>query len=177
MEQLQDGVAQATRTVQAQADAYRGDEQRPLGGYVTIMALFGALLAGAAGLAFATGRKLPPGVGPWDLLLMAAGTHKLSRTLSKDAVTSPLRAPFTRYEGTGGPAEVMEEVRHRDGLRHSIGELITCPFCLDVWIATGFTVGLVFAPRLTRLVAAALTATTGADFLHLLYAKAQAVGS
>ena len=75
MEQLQDGVAQATRTVQAQADAYRGDEQRPLGGYVTIMALFGALLAGAAGLAFATGRKLPPGVGPWDLLLMAAGRY------------------------------------------------------------------------------------------------------
>ena len=43
----------------------------------------------------------------------------------------------------------MEEVRHRDGLRHSIGELITCPFCLDIWIAAGFTIGLVFAPRLT----------------------------
>ena len=173
MQQVHNGVTQAAK---AEADAYRGDEERPLGGYVVIMAVFGALISGAAGLAFATGRKLPPGVGPWDLLLIAAGTHKLSRTLAKDAVTSPLRAPFTRYTETGGPAEVMEEVRHRDGLRHSIGELITCPFCLDVWIAAGFTIGLVFAPRLTRLVAAALTAVTGADFLHLFYAKAQQVG-
>ena len=172
--QVHNGVAQAAK---AEADAYRGDEDRPLGGYVVIMAVFGALLTGAAGLAFATGRKLPHGVGPWDLLLMAAGTHKLSRTLTKDSVTSPLRAPFTRYQETGGPAEVMEEVRHKDGLRHSIGELITCPFCPDIWIAAGFTIGLVFAPRLTRLVAAALTAVTGADFLHLLYAKAQEVES
>ncbi len=170
MQQVQNGVVQAA---QEEADAYRDGETRPLGGYVVIMAVFGALLSGAAGLALATGRKLPPGVGPWDLLLIAAGTHKLSRTLSKDAVTSPLRAPFTRYKDTGGPAEVMEEVRHYDGLRHSIGELITCPFCLDVWIAAGFTIGLVFAPRLTRLVAATLSAVTGADFLHLLYAKAQ----
>jgi hypothetical protein len=177
MAQVQDGVAQISQTARAEADAYRGGEQRPLGGYVVIMALFGALVSGAAGLAFATGRKLPAGVGPWDLVLLAAGTHKLSRTLSKDAVTSPLRAPFTRYQETGGPAEVMEEVRHKGGLRHSIGELITCPFCLDVWIAAGFTIGLVFAPRLTRLIAAALTATTGADFLHLLYAKAQEVAS
>jgi hypothetical protein len=172
--QVHNGVAQAA---EAEADAYRGDEDRPLGGYVVIMAVFGALISGAAGLAFATGRKLPPGVGPWDLLLIAAGTHKLSRTLTKDAVTSPLRAPFTRYRETGGPAEVMEEVREKGGLRHSIGELITCPFCLDVWVAAGFTIGLVFAPRLTRLVAATLTAVTGADFLHLLYAKAQEVES
>ena len=170
MQQVQNGVAQAAKT---EADAYRNGEQRPLGGYVVVMAVFGAILSGAAGVAFATGRRLPEGIGPWDLLLIAAGTHKLSRTLTKDAVTSPLRAPFTRYQDTGGPAEVMEEVRHRDGLRHSIGELITCPFCLDVWIAAGFTIGLVFAPRLTKLVAAALTAVTGADFLHLLYAKAQ----
>jgi hypothetical protein len=174
MQQVRNGVAQ---TAKAEADAYRGGEDRPLGGYVTIMAVFGALLSGVAGVAVATGRKLPPGVGPWDLLLIAAGTHKLSRTLTKDAVTSPLRAPFTRYTNTGGPAEVMEEVRHRDGLRHSIGELITCPFCLDIWVAAGFTIGLVFAPRLTRLVATALTAITGADFLHLLYAKAQEVAS
>jgi hypothetical protein len=31
----------------------------------------------------------------------------------------------------------------------------------------------VFAPRATRLVAGVFTALTGADFLHLAYAKAQ----
>jgi Protein of unknown function (DUF1360) len=164
------GLVEATRD---EADAYRHGEDRPLGGYVLVMAVFAALVAGAAGLAAASGRRLPDGVGPWDLLLITAGTHKLSRTLSKDAVTSPLRAPFTRYARTGGPAEVMEEVRTASGVRHAIGELVTCPFCLDVWIATGFTFGYVFAPRATRLVAATFTALTGADFLHLLYAKGQ----
>lgn len=64
---------------------------------------------------------------PWDVILLAAGTHKLSRTISKDSVTAPLRAPFTRYVDRGGPAEVMEEVRATGGLRHSVGELLTCP--------------------------------------------------
>ena len=40
-------------------------------------------------------------------------------------------------------------------------------------IATGFTMGLVFAPRVTRLIAATFTAVAGADFLQLLHAKAQ----
>ena len=155
-----------------EADEYRNGEDRPLGGYVLVMAVFAALVSGAAGLAALTRRPVPA-LGPWEVVLLAAGTHKLSRTVSKNAVTSPLRAPFTRYKGVGGPSEVMEEVRATSGLRHSIGELLTCPFCLDVWVATGFTIGLVFAPRLTRLVAGALTALTGADFLHLLYAQAQ----
>lgn len=170
MTQAQNGVAAAAKE---HAEAYSDGEDRPLGGYAVVLAVFASLVAGAAGLAAATGRRLPAGVGPWDVVLLAAGTHKLSRTVSKNAVTSPLRAPFTRYKGVGGPSEVMEEVRATSGLRHSIGELLTCPFCLDVWVATGFTIGLVFAPRLTRLVAGALTALTGADFLHLLYAQAQ----
>ncbi|HZG90587.1 MAG TPA: DUF1360 domain-containing protein [Pseudonocardia sp.] len=157
----------------AEADAYREGEDRPLGGYVLVMSVFAALVAGAVGLAVLTGRRVPQTVGPWDVVLLAAGTHKLSRTISKDSVTAPLRAPFTRYTGRGGPAEVMEEVRAASGLRHSLGELLTCPFCLDVWISTGFAIGYVFAPRHTRLVAATFTALTGADFLQLAYAKAQ----
>ena len=34
-----------------------------------------------------------------------------------------------------------------------IGELLVCPYCLDVWTATGFLGGLVVAPRATRWVA------------------------
>jgi hypothetical protein len=160
-------------TARAEAESYRAGEDRPLGGYLVVMSVFAALVSGAAGIAAGTGRRLPPNMGPWDVLLLAAGTHKLSRTISKDSVTSPLRAPFARYAGRGGPAEVSEEVRDGNGLRHSLGELLTCPFCLDVWIATGFSIGLVFAPRATRMVAGTFTALTGADFLQLAYAKAQ----
>ncbi len=46
-----------------------------------------------------------------DLALLSVATHKISRLLAKDPVTSPLRAPFTRFEGTSGPAELKEDVR------------------------------------------------------------------
>ena len=50
---------------------------------------------------------------------------------------------------------------------------MTCPFCLDMWVATGFAIGLVFAPRFTRLIAGVFTVLAGADFLQLGYAMAQ----
>ncbi|MBO0878410.1 MAG: DUF1360 domain-containing protein, partial [Pseudonocardia sp.] len=93
-------------------------------------------------------------------------------TLAKDAVTSPLRAPFTRYAGTGGPAEVMEEVRG-GSLRHALGEMLSCPFCLDLWVATGFALGLVSAPRASRLIGATFGALAGADLLQLAYSTTQ----
>ena len=156
----------------AEAQSYRHGERRPLGGYVVVMAVF-ATIAGCLGLLAVSRRRLPDRVSPFDVVLLALGTHKLSRVLSKDAVTSPLRAPFTRYRDTGGPGEVMEEARAAGQLRHAIGELVTCPFCLDMWIATGFALGLVFAPKATRLIAATMAALTGADFLQLAYARAQ----
>lgn len=156
-----------------EADAYRGDNPRPLWGYVLVLLAYGGLVAAVTVAAAATGRRLPAAWDTRDLLTVTLGTHKLSRTLAKDAVTSPLRAPFARYAGTGGPAEVMEEARHSSQLRHSLGELLTCPFCLDMWVASAFTAGLVFAPRLTRLIAGTFSALAGADFLQLAYARAQ----
>ena len=159
--------------IHAEAREYQQDAERPLEGYVFTMTVF-ATVVGLAGLLVAlAGRELPRRVDPYDLALITVGTHKLSRMLSKDAVTSPLRAPFTRYRGTGGPGEVMEEVRDSNWLRHAVGELLSCPFCLDMWVATGFNIGLLFAPRFTRVVAATFTALTGADFLQLIYARAQ----
>lgn len=168
--EMTQGVAERARR---EADAYRGDNPRPLEGYTVVLAIYGALVALTAVIAAATGRKLPERWSVQDLLTVTIGTHKLSRTVSKDAVTSPLRAPFARYAGSGGPAEVMEETRHSSALRHSLGELLTCPFCLDMWVATAFVIGLIFLPRPTRLIAGTFTALAGADFLQLAYAKAQ----
>ena len=44
---------------------------------------------------------------------------------------------------------------------------------MDVWVVTGFGLGMVTAPRATRMLAALSTALAGADFLHLAYARAQ----
>ncbi|MGW0017813.1 DUF1360 domain-containing protein [Rhodococcus sp. NPDC003382] len=156
----------------------RGDEpedERNLGGHLVVLVLYGVLVGGIAALSVVTGRQLPRRMSPRDLLLAAVAVHKLSRTITKDEVTNPLRAPFTEYDGDGGPAEVMESPKYRNGARRSLGELLTCPFCFDVWAVAVLTVGRVFAPRPTALCVDALAVLTGADFLHLAYAKAQQV--
>lgn len=173
MSETAEFVAQAREGAREEADAYRGNAPRPLGGYLLVLAAFSALVAATAGLAFATGRRLPADVRTRDLVLLVAGTHKLSRLLTKDPVTSPLRSPFTRYQETGGPAEVNEEVRRASQIRHAIGELVICPFCVSLWVATGFAIGMVFAPRFTRLVAATFSVVAGSDFLQLAYSALQ----
>ena len=153
---------------------YAPHEHRPLDGYAAAMGGFGALAAAMAVAAKATGRPVPERPSTQDVVLISLATHKLSRLIAKDAVTSPLRAPFTRYAEPAGAAELNEEVRDEgSSLRHSIGEMITCPFCLAVWVATGFTGGLVLAPRFTRLAATTMTAVAVSDFLQMAYSIAK----
>jgi hypothetical protein len=109
-----------------------------------------------------------------DVALLCVATHKLSRLVTKDTVTAVVRAPFTEFAEPSGEGEVHEEVRGR-GLRHAVGELLTCPFCLSVWAATILAFGLVLAPRATRLGMTVLTAVAGSDFLQLAYATAQRI--
>jgi hypothetical protein len=134
-----------------------------------LLATYGTGLAAVAAAVRLTGRSLPDRLRLQDLTTITVATHRISRLIAKDAVISPLRAPLTRFEGPAGTGEVNETVRHRGGFRHAAGEMVTCPFCTAVWTATGLTAGMVLAPRLTRLVAAAATAVAGADFLHLAY--------
>lgn len=148
---------------------YAHGHDRPLGSYAAIDAVYITLLT-ILGTAIARRGRLPERFDARDLALAGVATHKLSRLLSKHPVTSPLRAPFTRFSGTAGPAELQEEVRGT-GPRHAIGELVSCPFCLAQWVATGFVFGLAAAPRATRLVAAILATTTAADLLHFAHAR------
>ena len=153
---------------------YAPHEHRPLDGYVAAMGAFGVLAASLAAAAKLGHRPVPERPATADVVLISIATHKLSRLFAKDAVTSPLRAPFTSYAEPAGAAELNEEVRDQgSSLRHGIGELITCPFCLAVWVATGLTGGLVLAPRLTRLAATTMTATAVSDFLQLAYSIAK----
>ena len=66
-------------------------------------------------------------------------------------MTSPLRAPFTVYQGQEGPAELKEEVRGK-GAQKAVGELITCPFCIDMWVATGLMAGFRFGEASKELI-------------------------
>jgi hypothetical protein len=148
------------------------EQERPLGGYAVLTGTMAA-----AGAAFATwlarsGRTLPDRPSARDLALISVATHKASRLIAKDRVTSAVRAPFTRFEDDAGPSEVSEAARGR-GLRRAIGELVICPYCLGVWVAAAFTAGLIVAPRATRWVAAVFDAVFVSDVLQIAYAKAE----
>ena len=149
-----------------------GRSKEQLRGYLAVMAAY-AVGFGAVSVALARSRRLPERIGLADGLLLATATHKLSRTLAKDAVASPLRAPFTRFTGSAdAPGEVDEDVRERDDSTVA-GELISCPFCLDHWVGAAFVTGLVVAPRLTRFIASTFAVRAGADFLQFAYAAAE----
>jgi hypothetical protein len=165
--------ATATKAVERISDDYDRPDN-PLGGYLAIMAGYGALMTAAAAL-LARHERLPAGLRLADGALLAVATHKLSRTLAKDAVASPLRAPFVKFKGAAGPGEVNEVVRG-EGAQKAAGELISCPFCLDQWVASAFVVGLAVAPRFTRFMAATFAVRTGADFLHFAYGAAERAG-
>jgi hypothetical protein len=155
------------------ADRYRHGHDRPLGPYGVLDLAYGGVVA-AIGLAARRRRRPLPELAPRDVALIGVATHRLARTIAKDPITSPIRMPFTRYDGVGGPAELHEEVV-ADGIGHAVGELVTCPFCLAQWVATGFVAGMVFAPRATRLVAATFAGVAVSDFLQYAYAGAQRV--
>lgn len=161
--------------VEAVAGYAEPDKRPPFLPYLAFMAIFGTLVSAALLVARRQDRPLPNKVSPGELLLVGTASHKLSRLLAKDKVTSPLRAPFTELEGGGGPAE-FEESSRGTGLRKAIGELLICPYCLGLWVVAGFSVGLVFAPRVTRFVASLFSALTISDFFQVAYKAAEEKG-
>jgi Protein of unknown function (DUF1360) len=164
-EQLAEKVSGKAREIKRE---YAHGEDRPMGSHLALVAVYNGLV-GAFLLARArSGKPLPKRIGAGDLLLAGVATHKLSRVIAKDRVTAPLRAPFTEFEGEGGPGEVEEKPRGR-GMRRAIGELLVCPFCLGQWVATGILAGLAVVPRATRFFCSIFAAITISDFLQIFY--------
>jgi hypothetical protein len=153
-------------------EGHSPDQPRPLRGYALLMGTFTALAGGFSAWFRASGRELPERIDGRDLALITVATHKASRLVAKDRVTSVVRAPFTRYEDDAGPSEVSEAARG-SGVRRAIGELLVCPYCIGMWIAAAMSAGLLVAPRFTRWFAAVLVALFGADVLQIAYKKAE----
>lgn len=101
---------------------------------------------------------------PWgDLLLLGVATQQVSRTLTKDRVTEPLRSPVTQGPGQRQPAGT--------GIQRALGELLTCQYCMAPWIALGLSTGYVRFPAPTRIVADVLTIAAISDNLNRSYAR------
>jgi len=145
-------------------------EDSRIDGYVMAMGLFTAGLAGSAAVHLVRGTSLPLRYAAGDLVLGALATHKFTRLLAKDAVTAPIRAPFTDYEEPAGSGEVNESPKHGH-FSHTMGELVTCPFCLAPWVSSSYVMGLGLVPRLARAWAAIFSVVAASDYLQHAYAR------
>ncbi|WP_205473869.1 DUF1360 domain-containing protein [Nocardioides sp. SYSU D00038] len=154
--------------------AYDPSGEVDVAGSAGSLAAYTTALAALVGGARLAGRELPDQHHPLDLALGGLAVHKLSRLLSKSSVASPLRAPFTEFREATGASEHAEEARGDHGVRHTVGELITCPFCLGVWVSTAYVAGLVLAPRPTRTAAAVLVVSALSDAAQHAYERLRA---
>src|SRR3954454_13484696 len=161
--------APVRRWARTQKREYARGAERPLAGDLGAMSVYAGLVTAGAGAGRASGRELPSRIPLGDAVLLTVAPFRLARRLAKDPVTSPIRAPFTAFQGPSGHAEVAEEIREHGGVKHAVGELLTCPFCLAQWVGTAFVFGYVAAPRATRLAALTMTTVAGSDVLQFLY--------
>ena len=148
---------------------YAHGEDKPMGSHLILVVIYNALVAAFLAVRVRSGRGLPERIGAADVMLAGVATHKVSRVITKDRVTAPLRAPFTEFEGEGGPGEVEEKPRQVGGMRQAIGELLVCPFCIAQWIATAALAGFATVPRATRFICSIFAAVTISDFLQIVY--------
>ncbi|MDO0929254.1 DUF1360 domain-containing protein [Streptomyces sp. TG1A-8] len=154
------------------AGEYDDQGEVPLRGYATLASVFAAGIGAYALLARRRGVRLPQEVPPWDVVLLGIATYKTSRLLTRDKITSFIRAPFTRRAGAGKGNEVMDEPRGT-GLQRSVGDLLACPFCTSAWTAASLVCSYAASPRLTRLVCGGLGAVTVADWMQYAWTWTQ----
>ncbi|MFF8476965.1 DUF1360 domain-containing protein [Streptomyces sp. NPDC015414] len=93
-------------------------------------ALASVLAAGVGTYAVAARRRgvTPPGeLPPRDVALPGTATYTVSRLLTRERITSFLRAPFTRGADEGEAGEVLNDDSRGTGTRRAVGDLPRCP--------------------------------------------------
>jgi hypothetical protein len=148
--------------------ALRESEEVPSRDCAMVTALFSATLAT---FLFCKRRStLPDRIELRDLALLGLATQKLSRLATRSRVMIPFRAPFTEKPQPAGSGEV-EETPRGTGLRKTIGELLTCPFCIGTWISLALLIGFSWQARVTRFIAGIFAVGTISDFAQQGYCR------
>ncbi len=132
--------------------------------YAALTAGYGALLGA---LLLASRDKGEEPVRPDESLSLGLATFALAKLLAKEKVDVWIREPFVHE--TDGVREPKGT-----GLRHAVGELLTCTRCTGVWSALGLVALRVTRPRESRVVTALLGASAVNDFAQAGFTWAQA---
>ena len=137
--------------------------------YMALNAMFGALLAGVVLAARERTRSSEP-LTSRDLAVTGAATFALSKVIARERIGTWVREPFVEEEAGGKP-------RGR-GMRHAVGELLTCTRCVGAWSALGLVGLRLTSPATGRVVNDVLAVSAMNDWLQasfkLLCAKTDA---
>jgi len=138
--------------------------------YMALNAVFGALLAGVVVAARERTRRSEP-LTSRDLAVTGAATFALSKVIARERIGTWVREPFVEEEEDGG------RPRGR-GIRHAVGELLTCTRCVGAWSALGLVGLRLTSPATGRVVNDVLAVSAMNDWLQasfkLLCAKTDA---
>jgi hypothetical protein len=131
------------------------EDERPIPEYATLAAGFWLVFALFLGF---NRDRLPERLRTTDLALLALSSYKLSRVITKEDVTAFVRAPVTEDSAAQQPK--------RRGMSRVLGELVTCPYCIGLWITGGLSCAQVLYPRETRFFTSIFGTYAVTDFLH-----------
>lgn len=125
--------------------------------YAALNAVFGALLAGVIVAARDRSRQSDP-LTTRDLAVSGAATFALAKVIARERIGTWVREPFVDEEAGGEP-------RGR-GLRHAVGELLTCTRCVGAWSALGLVGLRLTSPATGRVVNDVLAVSAMNDWLQ-----------
>ena len=89
----------------------------------------------------------------FSFLLIGLATFRLTRLFVYDKITEFLRTPFlqeqTEMDEHG--EEITYLIPHDKGIRHFIGELISCHWCTGIWVSTFVVCLYLFFPLIAYI--------------------------
>jgi hypothetical protein len=139
--------------------------------YAALNAVFGALLAGVVLAARERTREGDP-ISSRDLAVTGAATFALAKVIARERIGSWVREPFVDEQDGKRP--------RGSGLRHAVGELVTCTRCVGAWSALGLVGLRLTSPATGRVVNDVLAVSAMNDWLQagfkLLCARTDAAG-
>lgn len=104
-----------------------------------------------------------------DLAVDALATHRLTRLVTQDTITRPLRARIIRHAYRFKDDDLTEaeldQMPHDDDDAPKLAAFIVCPWCVGLWISFGVVVARRYASLLWRPLARALALSSAAALI------------
>jgi len=148
-----------------------GPDGRPApSGQPTEPADYGALnavyLTLFAGVLAATSRRAgsESAIPQREIVPLGVATFALSKVVAREKIGTWVREPFVEQDAEHNP----EQPRGR-GVRHAVGELMTCTRCVGAWAALALVALRLLSPPAGRIATTVLATSGVNDFLQTAF--------